>query len=771
MALAKNILLAVICLISISNGAALTHDYIVTDITERLNERSGSLQLLGEIEDESNMVQLIMDTLDGLPQQIYRNLQNTSSNCGRDFGTLSETSQKVAFSAVGLNLTVSQALLAVDASGKPVPEILQGNIQFKGGFDECMSLETSDHSFSMQYMYISLTFVFVQVLEQPPVISIFPVPMNEYLCIPDSCTSEDINSTFTMFNDAMLNIPLLPDKVLIYTSPIQPLAMQQSTVDYSNGAIVMIFVSCLFLFFAGIGTIYELMEPFFNKRDSDGRCPLMIINNLKNELEEEPLLDKELQQQRSRFRSLGHDILLSFSLYKTVPAILSSNQPQSAITSINGMRVISMFWVILCHTYAFFQSEFKNPIYVFIDWTGRFSAQPIINGYFSVDSFFFLSGLLVAYLTFREMERKHGKFPYLSFYIHRIARLTPVYMFVLFLYWYLAMYITNGPNLQVALGKNSVGYKNCEKYWWTNFLYINNFYPTKPDDVCMGWTWYLANDMQFYIISPLFLIPLYHFLPIGLVSLVICLLAAMGVTGFISGYYGYYANVLYTMIGGKPLDPNIPDQMQQIYIKPYCRIFPYLVGIFLGYVIYKKYRITFPPIINYLCYGIMWLIAIVTGITNVYGLYSTFHGHVPSKAEDVLYYMLSRFTWGVTLGLVVYACHNGYGGVINRFLSLPFWVPLGRLTYTAYLVHEAILLIILGEMRDGMYFSDMMIVIYIIANIVLSFGAAFAISLFVEFPISNLERSLFKFFGNPLRSTTRTAGTDPLIVEDIQDKK
>ena len=43
--------------------------------------------------------------------------------------------------------------------------------------------------------------------------------------------------------------------------------------------------------------------------------------------------------------------------------------------------------------------------------------------------------------------------------------------------------------------------------------------------------------------------------------------------------------------------------------------------------------------------------------STVYGLY----GHELSEAENVSYYMFSRFVWGVGLALMVFACHNGYG--------------------------------------------------------------------------------------------------------------
>ena len=58
--------------------------------------------------------------------------------------------------------------------------------------------------------------------------------------------------------------------------------------------------------------------------------------------------------------------------------------------------------------------------------------------------------------------------------------------------------MTSGP---FAATKDTLG--KCDKYWWYNILYINNF---KQDaGLCVGHVWYLANDMQFFLLSPIFL--------------------------------------------------------------------------------------------------------------------------------------------------------------------------------------------------------------------------------------------------------------------------
>ena len=47
------------------------------------------------------------------------------------------------------------------------------------------------------------------------------------------------------------------------------------------------------------------------------------------------------------------EFLMCFSLYTNGYKILSTKQPPGALTCLNGIRFISMLWVILGHTIGF----------------------------------------------------------------------------------------------------------------------------------------------------------------------------------------------------------------------------------------------------------------------------------------------------------------------------------------------------------------------------------------------------------------------------------
>ena len=81
-------------------------------------------------------------------------------------------------------------------------------------------------------------------------------------------------------------------------------------------------------------------------------------------------------------------------------------------------------------------------------------------------------------------------------------RLTIVYGFVLTFFIHVLPYLGYGPVWSTV--DNYLD--DCGEYWWTNLLYINNFYPSFNNH-CITGTWYLSVDMQLYAISPVLLTP------------------------------------------------------------------------------------------------------------------------------------------------------------------------------------------------------------------------------------------------------------------------
>jgi hypothetical protein len=57
------------------------------------------------------------------------------------------------------------------------------------------------------------------------------------------------------------------------------------------------------------------------------------------------------RQNFSRISATFCEVFLCFSLVRNTRKIFSTNVPATAITSINGIRVFSILWVILGHTF------------------------------------------------------------------------------------------------------------------------------------------------------------------------------------------------------------------------------------------------------------------------------------------------------------------------------------------------------------------------------------------------------------------------------------
>lgn len=175
-------------------------------------------------------------------------------------------------------------------------------------------------------------------------------------------------------------------------------------------------------------------------------------------------------------KPLGEQLVSALSLVTNFKKIFSLNNDDSQLSSLHGIRVITLGWVILGHSYAFIVFYSDNPLEAF-NFIKRFSFTMISNGFFSVDSFFLMSGVLTGYLFIKVSSAPNFKFTFkfmAKYFLNRFLRLSPAYFFMLFFSIFLTKYLGSGP----MYPNNGFELPICRTRFWKNLLYLSNFQDT-----------------------------------------------------------------------------------------------------------------------------------------------------------------------------------------------------------------------------------------------------------------------------------------------------
>ena len=428
------------------------------------------------------------------------------------------------------------------------------------------------------------------------------------------------------------------------------------------------------------------------------------------------------------------------------------------------MRAISMMWIILGHTGNFQLPGFIgfDNISAYFDLLRTFAFQGDLSANFCVDTFFFLSGLLMTYVLIRKHAKEKKNSPFLLVCLLRYLRLVPLYGFIIGVYAYLAGHFSSGPFWYRMIKE----YSQCRTWGWTNLLFINNFVPSTYSDQCVPWTWYLANDMQFFVFGLFIFNFIYsRFRRLGTATVIICI-----VIPIIMEFQITYSKDL-TLTQG--------DSQNTIYDKPYTRGSPFFIGMLVAIIyadilklqspfqsggvffdfgvnldllfglrksefenltinmdsgeseeallknipIYsdtahangseghdshpsekKEDRVVLLPILV-MCFAVFGLLSI-SYVSYDFWIDVEKHpaGHW-SNAGNAAYNAFSRSGYAICLGILTLLCICKDGGVVNYLLTLPFWEPLGKLTFAAYLIHPILMRITYYSLTDTVHFD------------------------------------------------------------------
>uniref|UniRef100_B3P8H1 GG12421 n=1 Tax=Drosophila erecta TaxID=7220 RepID=B3P8H1_DROER len=535
----------------------------------------------------------------------------------------------------GLSSRQTWALRMIDSWGSLPNGLLTGNSIELGNFDECLSINqvTGGQRIAGKYCFLLANSVRIAT------------------CFPASCSSTQmepfVEQLMALINLNSSSVDMRISEASCQTSEVQP---------WDGLTIFTIVILSLMAVFVASATIFDYF--------------------LCAEPTTVPALVKAFSARAN-----------SRALFRIAP---NKSNPH-VIGCLHGIRCMTLFWVIYSHEFIFsLTSPNLNTIDLYY-WAAKPLSSVVLHGYFAVDSFFVLGGLLVSMIALRSMEKTGGRLNPVLMYLHRILRILPVVAIAILIYTKMMTVVSGGPMFKHGYH----GMEYCENGWLWTLLFIQNYAVFQ----CLDHTWYLAVDMQLFIISPILLIALYKWgkkAAAGIAVLVVLLSGCLFATQMVNHYS--------MLIKNNDGDDEVANK--KLYLATHTHAAPWLIGFLFGYFLYtnreKKFQLSRPTV------WIGWLLSLALLFTSIFALYPASMWNAPplSTLEESLYYTLTRLAWPLAICWIIFACMQGYGGLANSFLSTPLWQPLSRLSYSVYIWHMFVQEVNSRNVRTNTYFSN-----------------------------------------------------------------
>ena len=372
----------------------------------------------------------------------------------------------------------------------------------------------------------------------------------------------------------------------------------------------------------------------------------------------------------------------------------------------NALRFFAFFIVFLKHLSG---GILENQLPVLKILTDSGSA---------VEFFFVLAGFLFTYLLLQEKEQTKD-FSFKKFYLKRILSTWPLFFFIIFAVYFLNHFFWNNASnlgLHPVDGytpnwRYSIFFLENYKMWYQNLFDFHAHPEWFPKFSPLGVTWFICIQEHFYLVWPLIiiLIPTKRLPKVFIGLIIFSFLLKLGIA--------YYF--------------NRPDVAVAHDLFTYLDL--YSIGGLLGYFTYKNFDVI-REIISKIPFWFKTLfIVFLLGLNQC----------------QLLFYHASYFTrsiWNIIIGIafvfllaIFLPQENNF-----KFKRSSIFEKLGKMTYSLYLIHLAVIHIILSLFQKNEFNinSPFNYLVFFTSTLFISIIVSFITYTVIEKPFLRLKSKL-----------------------------
>ncbi|ULG72065.1 acyltransferase family protein [Macrococcus brunensis] len=315
----------------------------------------------------------------------------------------------------------------------------------------------------------------------------------------------------------------------------------------------------------------------------------------------------------------------------------STKKDTQYLPGLDGLRAIAVIAIIIFHL---------NPKF-------------LPGGFLGVDTFFIISGYLITTILLKEY-RETGSVNLFKFYTKRIKRLFPAIWFLLVtLFAYCLLF---EQSILHQLKKDIIAAFFYVSNWWYIFDKVDYFQALEPRPLQHLWS--LAIEEQFYIFFPLILLVLLKKFSRRTAIITFTVLAVIS---------AIWMAVLY--------HPGM--QVSRLYFGTDTRLQTMLLGVLLAFI-WPAFRLKreVPPAmrVTISAIGIINFVILLISFTQI------------TEATGFLYQGGFFILGLITISTIASCVHPG--SLLKQLLSLPFLTYIGRLSYSLYLWHFPVIVMV-----------------------------------------------------------------------------